>query len=241
MNIVGMQKLSLLDYPDMASAIIFTKGCNFKCPFCQNSNLIENKINEEDINEDEVLEYLNKRKKVLDGLVISGGEPTLQKDLKQFIKKVKKIGLKVKLDTNGFNPKIIRELIDENLVDYIAMDVKNEFCKYNTTCGMKSINTKNILESIKILESSNIEYEFRTTITKEFHDINSIKEILKIIGNKPKYFLQNFCLSDNVLDKSIHGFTYQELVDILDNLKDEYQNVNIRDLYKAKKGDEVHV
>ena len=240
MKIAGMQKLSLLDYPDKVAAIIFTQGCNFNCPFCQNSELIKTKSKDE-IPEDEIINYLTKRKKILDGLVISGGEPTLQKDLKSFIKKVKELGLSIKLDTNGFNPQLLQELIDEKLIDYVAMDVKNEICKYSDTCGMKSFKIKNILESINILKNSNIDYEFRTTIMKEYHDIASIEEILKTIGSKPKYFLQNFNPSENVPDKNIHGFTYQELVTILDTLKKKYQNVAIRDLYKIKEGEEVYV
>lgn len=241
MNIVGMQKVTLLDYPDKVAAIIFTEGCNFRCPFCQNSSLIDKNVGNEYISSEEVLKYLEKRKGVIDGLVISGGEPTMQHNLKDFIKKVKDIGMLVKLDTNGFNSKILKELIDENLVDYVAMDIKNEMCKYSVTCGLNQINIDNIKESIQLLENSSIDYEFRTTIMKEYHDIESIKMILKLIGDKPKYFLQNFRLSENVLDKNIHGFTIDELKSIQRDLKEKYHNVKIRDLMNENEGDKVYV
>ena len=241
MNIVGMQKVTLLDYPDKVAAIIFTEGCNFRCPFCQNSSLIDKNVGNEYISSEEVLKYLEKRKGVIDGLVISGGEPTMQHNLKDFIKKVKDIGMLVKLDTNGFNSKILKELINENLVDYVAMDIKNEMCKYSVTCGLNQINIDNIKESIQLLENSSIDYEFRTTIMKEYHDIESIKMILELIGDKPKYFLQNFRLSENVLDKNIHGFTIDELKSIQRDLKEKYHNVKIRDLMNENEGDKVYV
>ncbi len=241
MNIVGMQKVTLLDYPDKVAAIIFTEGCNFRCPFCQNSSLIDKNVGNEYISSEEVLKYLEKRKGVIDGLVISGGEPTMQHDLKDFIKKVKDIGMLVKLDTNGFNSKILKELIDENLVDYVAMDIKNEMCKYSVTCGLNQMKIDNIKESIQLLENSSIDYEFRTTIMKEYHDIESIKMILELIGDKPKYFLQNFRLSENVLDKNIHGFTIDELKSIQRDLKEKYHNVKIRDLMNENEGDKVYV
>lgn len=241
MNIVGMQKVTLLDYPDKVAAIIFTEGCNFRCPFCQNSSLIDRNVTNEYISSEEVLEYLKKRKGVIDGLVISGGEPTMQHDLKKFIRKVKDIGILVKLDTNGFNSKILKELIDENLVDYVAMDIKNEMCKYSVTCGLNQIKIDNIKESIQLLENSSIDYEFRTTIMKEYHDIDSIKMILELIGDKPKYFLQNFRLSENVLNKNIHGFTTDELKSIQRDLKDKYHNVEIRDLMNEGEGEKVYV
>ena len=232
MTIAGMQKLSLLDYPNKLSCIIFTHGCNFRCQFCQNSTLIDSNDIEDSISEEEVFEYLKKRKGVLEGVVISGGEPTMQKDIKKFIKKIKDMGFLVKLDTNGFNSKILKELIDKKLIDYVAMDIKNEICKYSVTCGLNQMKVDNILESINILENSKIDYEFRTTIMKEYHDIKSIESILKLIGNKPKYFLQNFRLSENVMNKNIHGFSIEELRNLEKKLNVQYENVKIRDLYE---------
>lgn len=227
MNIAGVQKVTLLDYPGKVACEIFTQGCNFECPFCQNSSLIPI-TNTGEFSEEEIFEYLNLRKNILDGVVITGGEPTVQKDLKGFIKKIKDLGLLVKLDTNGGNPKVLQELIDEDLVDYVAMDIKNIFNKYNITAG-KKINLDNIKKSIEILKASKIDYEFRTTIIKEMHSLDDIISICKLVGNA-KYYLQNFEDSENVIDHSLHGFSREELLFIDKYLKDLFPNVEIRAL-----------
>lgn len=227
MNIAGVQKVTLLDYPGKVACEIFTQGCNFECPFCQNSSLIPI-TNTGEFSEEEIFEYLVLRKKILDGVVITGGEPTVQKDLKSFIKKIKDLGLLVKLDTNGGNPKVLQELIDEDLVDYVAMDIKNIFNKYNITSG-KKINLDNIKKSIEILKASKIDYEFRTTIIKEMHSLDDIISICKLVGNA-KYYLQNFEDSENVIDHSLHGFSREELLFIDKYLKDLFPNVEIRAL-----------
>lgn len=227
MNIAGVQKVTLLDYPGKVACEIFTQGCNFECPFCQNSSLIPI-TNTGEFSEEEIFEYLNLRKNILDGVVITGGEPTVQKDLKSFIKKIKDLGLLVKLDTNGGNPKVLQELIDEDLVDYVAMDIKNIFNKYNITSG-KKINLDNIKKSIEILKASKIDYEFRTTIIKEMHSLDDIISICKLVGNA-KYYLQNFEDSENVIDHSLHGFSREELLFIDKYLKDLFPNVEIRAL-----------
>ena len=227
MNIAGVQKVTLLDYPGKVACEIFTQGCNFECPFCQNSSLIPI-TNTGEFSEEEIFEYLNLRKNILDGVVITGGEPTVQKDLKGFIKKIKDLGLLVKLDTNGGNPKVLQELIDEKLVDYVAMDIKNIFNKYNITAG-KKINLDNIKKSIEILKASKIDYEFRTTIIKEMHSLDDIVSICKLVGNS-KYYLQNFEDSENVLNHSLHGFSREELLFIDKYLKDVFPNVEIRAL-----------
>jgi len=212
MIIGGLQKTTLLDFPNHVACIIFTKGCNFRCPFCQNSTLIG--INHEDeIDEEYIFDYLIKRQGILDGVVITGGEPTVQKDLKEFIKKIRKLGYKVKLDTNGYNPVVLKDLIDENLLDYVAMDIKQTVEKYHIVAG-KMINTDYILESIKILEESNVNHEFRTTIIKEYHTIDDIIEITSYFDKDTPYYLQNFKNSSNVLDKSLHGFESFELEEI---------------------------
>lgn len=227
MNIAGVQKVTLLDYPGKVACEIFTQGCNFECPFCQNSSLIPI-TNTGEFSEEEIFEYLNLRKNILDGVVITGGEPTVQKDLKSFIKKIKDLGLLVKLDTNGGNPKVLQELIDEDLVDYVAMDIKNIFNKYNITAG-KKINLDNIKKSIEILKASKIDYEFRTTIIKEMHSLDDIVSICKLVGDA-KYYLQNFEDSENVIDHSLHGFSREELLFIDKYLKDLFPNVEIRAL-----------
>ena len=225
MLISGFDKVTLLNYPGLVACTIFTKGCNLKCPFCHNSSLISGN-DDTYIDEDEIFKYLNKRKNIIEGVCISGGEPLLQKDIKEFIRKIKSLGLKVKLDTNGTNPDLILSLINDNLLDYIAMDIKNIKSKYELTSGAK-VKIENILKSINIIENSGIDYEFRTTI-KEFHTLSDIDYISKKLDKKSKYYIQNFVKSDAVLDKNLHSFTSDELKEMKQILNNE--NIIFRDL-----------
>ena len=230
MKISGLQKLTLQDYPENLACIIFTQGCNFKCPFCQNSELIKIDNKKSIISEEEVFAYLNKRRKVLDGVVISGGEPTIQSDLIPFIERIKELHLRVKLDTNGYKPDVINYLLNNNLIDYIAMDIKNIPSKYELTSGIKNFDIKNILASIALIKNSKIDHEFRTTIIKEHHEIDNLINIVNLIGNKSKYYIQNFKTSDYVIDKSLHGFSNSELKEIQKRLSEISANVKVRDL-----------
>ena len=225
-QIGGFQKVTLLDYPDQIACIIFTVGCNYRCPFCQNSELV---IHSKGIySEEEILSYLNKRKGILDGVVISGGEPTVQKDLKDFIIKVKKLGLLVKLDTNGTNYELMEDLIQNKLIDYVAMDIKNDLNKYEKiTINNPQIN--NIKKSIKLLKESKIDHEFRTTIMKNYHTIVDLKNICKLVDGD-KYFLQNFKDSEYVIGDNLIPFTNEELISIQNELQKEFTNVSVRDL-----------
>ena len=229
MIIDGLQKTTLLDFPGSVACIIFTRGCNFNCPYCQNSELIGCNKDNGIFTEEYILNYLEKRKNVLDGVVISGGEPLLQKDIKEFIIKIRNLGLKIKLDTNGSNPQKLEELIKEGLIDYVAMDVKNVFAKYFNTIGNNTF-IKNIERSIDILKKSNIKYEFRTTIVKEFHTVNDMYTICEFLGKDSKYYLQNFQDSDGVMNHGLHGFTHDELTDINSYLKKDFPNMEIRAL-----------
>lgn len=225
MKIAGFQKLTLLDYPSKVACILFTQGCNFKCPYCQNSGLIGHE-NEELIPEEEIFEYLKKRKGVLDGVVVSGGEPTVQKDLAIFIKKIKDMGFLVKLDTNGSNPSLLKKLIDEHLVDYIAMDIKNILTLYKEVAGV-SPSVSKLEESIDLIKNSGIDHEFRTTIIKNIHDINKIKKICEYVDGDT-LFLQNFEQSENVCDKNLESFDTDELKRINKIIKKEFPNVTVR-------------
>jgi len=229
MIIDGFQKLTLLDFPETMACLLFTKGCNLKCPFCHNRSLVLDKNKNGLISEKEIFDYLKKRKNILEGVVISGGEPLLQKDIKRFIYDIKTLKYKVKLDTNGTNPKLLNELIDEGLIDYVAMDIKNVFEKYPKTTGCKSVNIDNIKKSIDILKQKKIDYEFRTTIVKNFHSMDDIKKILSYIGDS-KYFIQNFVDSENVICSGLCGFTKNELLEIDEELKKEFTNFKIREL-----------
>lgn len=225
MKISGFDKLTLLNYPDKVACTIFTSGCNLRCPFCHNSGLVTNNYNE--ISFDSIYEYLKKRIGILDGVCITGGEPLIHADIKDYIKKIKNLGYLVKIDTNGCNPKLLKELIDLKLVDYIAMDIKNIYSKYDITSGVK-VNIDNIKKSISIIENSGIDYEFRTTIVKEFHSIQDIKEILSYISSNSNYYIQNFKNSNDVFNRNLSSFSEKELVEMKNKINNK--NVYFRDL-----------
>lgn len=225
MKISGFDKLTLLNYPDKVACTIFTSGCNLRCPFCHNSGLVTNNYNE--ISFDSIYEYLKKRIGILDGVCITGGEPLIHADIKDYIKKIKDLGYLVKIDTNGCNPKLLKELIDLKLVDYIAMDIKNIYSKYDITSGIK-VNIDNIKKSISIIENSGIDYEFRTTIVKEFHSIEDIKEILSYISSNSNYYIQNFKNSNDVFNRNLSSFSEKELVEMKNKINNK--NIHFRDL-----------
>lgn len=226
-QIGGLQKLSLLDFPKRMCAIVFTTGCNYRCPYCHNFELVEN--GEGDFSTEEVLDYLVKRKNVLDGVTITGGEPTLQPGLEDFMKEVKqRTNLQIKLDTNGTNPQIVEKLLKENLVDYVAMDIKNDFDNYSEVIGIKNYDTAKIKETIKIIKENAKEFEFRTTIIKDYHKKENIKKILDYIGKDSNYYLQQFIVSENVPNKKLTSYTDEELKQIVKELSEEYPKVNLR-------------
>ena len=186
MKIAGFVKNSFVDYPNKISAVIFTYGCNFNCWYCHNKHILKSDVKL--LNQQEIFDFLNKRKGLIDAVVISGGEPTLQNDLDIFITKIKKMGYLVKLDTNGSNPNLLQDLIDKKLIDYIAMDIKNDFENYSYTCGVK-VNIENIKKSIDILLSSKIDYEFRTTLAPEILEEN-FENMIQFLAKANKYYLQ---------------------------------------------------
>ncbi|MBO6280835.1 MAG: anaerobic ribonucleoside-triphosphate reductase activating protein [Bacilli bacterium] len=217
MDFVSINKLTLLDYPEKIACVLYTPTCNFACPYCHNwETLIKEKLPPLDFNE--VLSFLKKRSGVLDGVVISGGEPTLMDNLPERIKEIKNLGYLVKLDTNGSNPEMLKKLIDENLIDYVAMDIKHSFAKYYDIIKNKSIDLDDIRKSIDILKENKVDYEFRITLIEEYHDKESIYEIGKLLEGSKRLFLQQYKLSDGVSDKSLHEIkeeTANKYVDIL--------------------------
>lgn len=198
-KIGGLQKSTFIDFPNKLACIIFTQGCNFRCGYCHNPELFENK--EPTVELSALYDFLKSRIGKLDGVVITGGEPTLQKDLKEIIKQIKSMGFLVKLDTNGSNPDIIRELIEANLVDYIAMDVKAPLNKYNLITNT-NIDTNKIKTSIDLLINSDIDYEFRTTVLKNQLTVNDLINIGELIKGAKKYYLQEFVPS-KILDETL--------------------------------------
>ena len=225
MLIKGLQKVTLLDYPGCVACTIFTGGCNFRCPFCQNSSLVI-QMDSYSLSEEEILEFLKPRRNKLDAVCISGGEPLVQKDIKEFIKKIKSLGFLVKLDTNGSFPEQLSELLSENLLDYVAMDVKNIFSKYEETSGVKMDPLK-IKKSIEILKQSHITHEFRTTIVKDFHTKEDMLEIARLTSPSPLYF-QQFRDNNSVIKQGLHGYSDIEIQKIVNEISKEFHNVSLR-------------
>ena len=223
MKIGGFNKLTTQDFPGNLACIIFTSGCNFNCDYCYNRELVENKAPE--INKEEIFSYLEERKNMLDGIVISGGEPTIWEDLIPFIEELRKYNFKIKLDTNGYRPEVLKEIINRKLVDYIAMDIKAIFNKYFKVIN-KNIDTDKILESIELIKKSNIDHEFRTTLIKGIHSKEDLKTMVDLVDGEPYYF-QNFRMEDTVANKNMEGFSEEELLDIKEYFKGT-SNVIIR-------------
>jgi anaerobic ribonucleoside-triphosphate reductase activating protein len=199
----GLQKLTLLDYPGNMACTVFTGGCNFRCPFCHNRSLVFLNENDSEISTEDIFDFLKTRNKVLDGVCITGGEPLLHKGIRDFIIRVRNLGLKVKLDTNGSNYEMLKQLIDEGLVDYVAMDIKNSPEKYALTIGLENCDLSEIEKSKDLLLEGKVEYEFRTTVVKQFHEVSDFIKIGEWIRGAKHYYLQNFedqgtCIRDGL-------------------------------------------
>ncbi len=204
MNIAGLQKMTLLDFPGKVACTVFLQGCNFRCPFCHNSDLLPGQ-GQPLMDDDELMSFLEKRKGLLDGVCVTGGEPTLQPQLHQLLKRIKELGYAVKLDTNGARPQVLRELVEAGLVDYVAMDIKNSREEYPKTAGMKENLLPQVEESIRYLLSSAVDYEFRTTVVRQLHSSDSVAAMGNWVcslaeGAKPKrWYLQSYVDRDSVL------------------------------------------
>lgn len=203
MQIHGFNKTTLLDYPEHIAATVFTGGCNFRCPFCHNGELVLDPGCQPLISEEEVLSYLKKRQGILQGVCVTGGEPTLQKDLKDFLRKIKELGYPIKLDTNGYMTGVLWDLLQEKLIDYVAMDIKASRENYAAAVGLRHMDISRIEESIGILKSSGLPYEFRTTVVKGIHRVEEFEDIGKWIAGCPAYYLQNYEENENCLYRMI--------------------------------------
>lgn len=228
MIIGGLEKLTLLDFPDNLATIVFTQGCNFRCHYCYNPMLVwpREEISSPDgknikkghplIKEEDLFLFLKERQGKIDGVVISGGEPTLHKDLPEFIKKIKDLGYLVKLDTNGTNPQMLGNLIDKKLIDYVAMDIKAPLEKYEEVVGVK-LNLENLQKSVKMILSGSIAYEFRSTLVPEFHGSEDIKKMGELIKGARVWYLQKFESEADLVNPEFRGkktFKDQELKDL---------------------------
>ncbi len=197
MKIHGLQKMTLLDFPGHVACTVFTGGCDLRCPFCHNFELVDGTA-PAIMEEEELLSFLEKRRGLLDGVAFTGGEPCLQKNLPELMRKIREMGFAIKLDTNGNHPDMLEKMISEGLVDYVAMDIKNSPEKYAVTCGLETLDLTKIRQSVEILKSGRVDYEFRTTVVAQFHEENDFRLIGQWLRGAKRYFLQSFTDRDSV-------------------------------------------
>lgn len=228
MKIHGFNTLTLLDYPGLVGATLFLGGCNLRCPFCQNGNLVLSPGTEPWIPLEEVLATLRKRRKVLDGVCISGGEPTLYRELPDLIHPIKEMGYQVKLDTNGTNPSLLRELCAQGLIDFVAMDIKSSPENYEKASGCTAAQLDAVGESVDFLLNGKTDYEFRTTVVKELHTETDFSSLADWISGCRAYYLQAYRESEHVISKNFSSYTYQELTRFRDILQEKIPLVEIR-------------
>lgn len=228
MEIAGFQKTTLLDYPEHIAATVFTGGCNFRCPFCHNAGLVLLTEEQERYTEEEVLDYLRKRKGILQGVCITGGEPALQKDLIPFVEKLKELGYPVKLDTNGYRPDMLWELLGKGLLDYVAMDIKASKEHYGEAAGASGLDISRMEESVAILKGSEIPYEFRTTVVKGIHRIEEFDAIGRWLEGCRAYYLQSYRDSENVMCPGYEAFSKAEMEEIAKKARKYIGKVELR-------------
>ena len=243
MLICGFNKTTLLDYPEHVAATVFLGGCNFRCPFCQNRDLLLNPADFAAFTEEDIFDHLKKRRSMLSGVCISGGEPTIYKDLPNFLVRIKELGYLVKLDTNGTNPDMLRRLYDAKLIDYVAMDIKTGPSDYARVAGFSEMKNsiftasgqdflENVKDSVRFLiyetDPSHFSYEFRTTVVRELHSTESFTEIGNWIGGASRYFLQSYKDSENVLCPGFHAYSKEELETFANLLRPMIPSVALR-------------
>lgn len=223
----GMQKLTLLDFPNKTACTVFTHGCNFVCPFCHNSGLVVERVRET-LSEQDVLDFLKTRIGILEGVCITGGEPLIQDGLVDFIRKVRELGFCVKLDTNGSVPEILEYVVQEKLVDYVAMDIKNSPELYGITVGIEDLDLSNIERSKNFLINSDVDFEFRTTVVRQFHSQESLEALSEWIVGAKRYYLQSFKDSGDLICSGLSGYDAEEMLRLLDAVKRNIPNAQLR-------------
>ena len=236
MVINGLSKLTLLDYPEHLACTVFTGACNFRCPYCHNASLVLEPHKCPVISEEEFFDLLRNRKGKLEGVCITGGEPTLQKDLPEFIEKIRHLDYKVKLDSNGYRPQVLKDLIKEGLLDMIAMDIKNSKEKYAITVGLPkdALDISLIEESADLIKSSGIRHEFRTTVVRELHDISDMEKISQWLSGESPYYLQAYKDSDEIICRysddpvTFTAYTPIEMQRLLGAVRRQMPNAHIR-------------
>ena len=230
MKVTGIQKLTLLDYPGVVACTVFTACCNFRCPFCHNAMLVlPEQIDDECLTDDEVFGFLKKRRGVLDGVAVTGGEPLLHADMPEFLARVKELGYKIKLDTNGSNPELLSEIVKNKLVDRVAMDIKNAPEEYARTIGLKSFDIAPVERSKEMLLRGDIDYEFRTTVVKGIHTKESLIGAAKWIEGAKEYYLQQFKDSGNlILPDGLSAYDEKQMHALADAVRDYVPTVEVR-------------
>ena len=229
MVIHGIQKLTLVDYPGHPAAILFTGDCNFRCPFCQNAPLVLSSSSEPVIAEDEIFSFLKKRKGMLEGVVVTGGEPTLQSDLIPFLGRLKTLGYLVKLDTNGYRPDVLEKAMESGYVDYVAMDIKTSLDEYPVVAGIKDLDVSRIERSVELLKSGAVDYEFRTTVVEPLHHKENFEKIGELLKGCRRYYLQSFVDSGNIIGKNCFPPSQEQLKNYLKTVSNYIESVSIRD------------
>jgi len=228
MDFSGYEKLSLLDFDNYLSTTFFMAGCNFRCPFCHNSSLVLHPKKAPKIPWNELLSYLKKRQGVLEAVCISGGEPTLMPDLLAKLKEIKELGYIIKLDTNGTHPDVIKETIENRLIDFVAMDIKNSESKYSLTIGLKFFDIAPIKETISLLIQSAFPHEFRTTLIEEYHQEKDIYEIAKLVKGTKRFFLQRYIDSENCITHGLHMIKKEKALQFKALLEETIPFVSLR-------------
>ncbi len=228
MRICGFQKTTLLDFPGHVAATLFTGGCNFRCPFCHNGDLVKDPESQPGFSEEEIFSFLKKRKGILEGVCVTGGEPTLQPDLGEFLGKIKELGYLVKLDTNGYRPEVLRELLKEKNLDYMAMDIKAGWEHYNKATGMSHFEPNKIQESVDLIMHSGIDYEFRTTVVRGIHEPEEFEEIGRFLKGAKAYFLQSYKDSGAVLEPGYGAFPKEVLEEMAEKARKYIARVELR-------------
>lgn len=228
LQIHGLNKTTLLDYPGRVAATVFLGGCNLRCPFCHNSGLVLSQETQPIIPEEEFFSFLKKRKNILQGICITGGEPTISPELTPFLRKIKAEGYPVKLDTNGLHPEVLEELICDRLVDYIAMDIKGSPRNYGRCTGILDLVLEPVLQSVLLLIQSGITYEFRTTVVRELHTVEEFREIGSMIKGAKQYFLQAYRDGADVICPGFHGMEEEEMIKAAELMKEYVGQVGLR-------------
>lgn len=228
MEFSGWEKLSLVDFDDNLTTTLFTAGCNFRCPFCHNGGLVLHPNDNPQIPWELILDYLKRRKKELDAVCVTGGEPTLMPDLEDKLRDIKSLGYLVKLDTNGTHPALMKKLYEEGLVDYFAMDIKNAKAKYPLTSGIPNLDLSPIEESVHWLLTSGARFEFRTTIISEFHTEEDMRQIASWIEGAPRYYLQRYIDSEQCIEHGLHMVPKEEAERFLEILKPHVKETGLR-------------